>query len=210
MSYVSNQKQTYMYDVITPINKLWTTFKQLHMKKIAISFLIVFLISCKKENPVEKSQPKANGNLPERNTESKPKRIGDYMSDNKDYFWAAKQSDTAKYWVRVVFQKEFTVYQFHGQCLYWFFTNHYHTGTDKIELLWTYKTDCLLDMKFLRNSNGVKKYPKNGDSFCEYSLVNDSVIKVNYKFSEWVKKINETEKDSIFPHYLYLDSKGSP
>ncbi len=181
-------------------------------KVVLLTFSLLVLISCKKEENPVKSNPKkeiiALEKVPKKKIETR-KRVGDYMSDEKDFFWAAKQNDTASYWVRVVFQKEFAVYQFHGQCLYWFFTNHYHTGTDKIELLWAYKTDCVLDMKFLRNSNGVKKYPKNGDSFCEYSLVNDSVMKVDYKFPEWVKKINETEKDSIFPNYLYLERKSS-
>jgi hypothetical protein len=179
------------------------------MKKIVVIFLVFFSIGCKKENHVENSKLKVKESLPEKKAKQTPKVIGDYMSDKWDFVWSAKQSDT-RYWVRVIFQKEFAVYQFHGQCLYWFFTNHYHTKTDKIELLWAYKTDCLLDMKFLRNSNGIKEYPKNGDSFCEYTLVNDSVIKVNYKFPEWVKKINETEKDSIFPNYLYLERKGNP
>ena len=132
---------------------LLATFKQLHMRKIAVLFLIIFSISCRKENPKEKPKLEVKETLPGRNTEKKPKKIGDYMSDNKDFVWSAKQSDTASYWVRLTFQKEFVVYQFHGQCLYWYFTNYYHTGTDKIELLWTYKTDCVLDMKFLKNSN---------------------------------------------------------
>lgn len=170
-------------------------------------FLILIFTGCKKESDTGKSKFK---NLSiEKVIEKKPKRIGDYMSDEKDFIWAAKQSDTARYWVRLTFQKEFAVYQFHGQCYYWFFTNHYNTKNDKIELLWTYKTDCLLDMEFLKNSNGVKKYPKNGDSFCEYTLVNDSIIKVKYNFPEWAEKINKIEKDSIFPKYLNLEKKGS-
>lgn len=136
------------------------------------------------------------------------KRIGDSMSDNKDFFWCAKQSDTTSYWTRIVFQKELAVYQFHGQCIYWFFTNHYYTKADKIELLWSYKTDCLLSMDFLRKSNGAKKYPKAGDAFYEYSLLNDTVIFVKYNFPEWTDKINKMEKDSIFPKYLYLNKSG--
>ena len=161
--------------------------------------------SCRKQSTIEKTKLVPSEN----SVEPKSKRIGDYMSDDKDYFWVAKQNEEASYWVRLVFQKEFAVYQFHGQCIYSFFTNHYHTKADKIELLWTYKTDCLLDMNFLKNSNGIKKYPKNGDSFCEYSLVNDSIIKVKYNFPEWTKKVNEIAKDSIFPQYLYLEKKGS-
>jgi hypothetical protein len=119
------------------------------------------------------------------------KKIGDYMSDTTDYVWNTNGADSGNYWVRLVFQKEFIVYQFHGQCLYWFFTHHYHTNTDKVELLWSYKTDCLLDMDFLSKPNGIKKYPKLGDSFCEYKLINDTTIVVNYNFPEWTNKINQ-------------------
>ena len=170
-------------------------------------FLILIFTSCKKESVTEK--PKYKNLSTEKVTERKPKRIGDYISNEKDFIWSAKQSDIASYWVRITFQKKFASYQFHGQCYYSFFTNHYHTKADKIELLWTYKTDCLLDMKFFKNSNGIKKYPKNGDSFCEYTLVNDSVLKVKYNFTEWTEKINEIEKDSIFPKYLYLEKKAA-
>lgn len=157
-------------------------------------------------NSKEKEDKRERSELPDSMTKSK--RIGDYISDTTDFFWCAKQSDTANYWVRIVFQKEFAVYQFHGQCLYWFFTNYYYTRTDKIELLWSYKTDCLLAMDFLRKSNGIKRYPKTGDAFCEYRLINDTVIEVKYNFPEWTRKINEMEKDSIFPKYLYLDMKN--
>ena len=191
---------------ITSRNTLWATFKDFHMKIIAVLLLIVFSVSCKKENSEEKPKNILKKSL----SKKTPKKIGDYMSDNRDYVWSSKQSDSASYWVKVVFQKESAIYQFHGQCVYWFFTNYYYTKADKIELLWNYKTDCVLDMNFLRSSNGVKIYPKYGDSFCEYTLVNDTVMKVDYKFPEWVKKINETERDSIFPHYLYLEGKGSP
>ncbi|MFN3753920.1 hypothetical protein [Flavobacterium sp.] len=185
------------------------------MKKLVllvISFLV--LLSCKNEDSSKKSYPKKVQKTTEKETtqkklEKKPKRIGEYMSDVEDYPWIGKHADPNSYYPRLVFQKEFLIYQFHGQCYYWFFTNHYYTGADKIELLWTYKTDCLYELKSIKNSNGVKKYPKNGDAFCEYSLVNDSVIKVKYNFPEWIKKVNEIEKDSIFPHYFYRESKGS-
>ncbi|NUY80525.1 hypothetical protein HUK80_06430 [Flavobacterium sp. MAH-1] len=174
------------------------------MKKLILLITIIFCASCKKEKLQEKDEVKT----PPKRIEHHPKKIGDYMSDDKDFPWIAKQSDTASYLTRIIFQKEFLVYQFHGQCYYWFFTNHYRTGADKIELLWTYKNDCLLDTKFLNTSYGLH-HPKNGDSFCEYNLINDSVIKVKYKFPEWVMKVNETERDSIFPSYLYLEKHDS-
>ena len=135
---------------------------------------------------------------------TKPKKIGDYISDTTKFYWYTKQNDSSNYWIRLVFQKEFAVYQFHGQCIYWFFANHYYTETDKIDLLWSYKTDCLLNLDFLKKSNGVKTYPKFGDVFCEYNLVNDSVITVKYNFPDWTDKINQMENDSLFPKYFYL------
>ena len=59
-------------------------------------------------------------------------------------------------------------------------------------------------MDFLEHSNGIKKYPKVGDAFCEYTLENDSVMRVKYNFPEWTDKINQMEQDSIFPKYFYL------
>ncbi len=183
-------------------------------KSVLILALIITIIGCERNNQKKDASNKINSienqyvsKLLDSN-KIETKKIGDYISDTIDYFWYAKQNDSASYWVRIVFQKEFAVYQFHGQCLYWFFTNHYYTGTDKIELLWSYKTDCLLEMDFLKKSNGIKRYPKQGDAFCEYKLVNDSVIEVKYKFPEWIKKINEMEKDSIFPQYFYLEKEG--
>lgn len=183
------------------------------IKKFVVLILIVTaIIGCNNNNqeinrithdhPKEKEAQQKTNKLTKNKTI--PKRIGDYICDTTDYFWYAKQSDTASYWVRIVFQKEFAVYQFHGQCIYWFFTNHYYTGTDNIELLWSYKSDCLLKMDFLSKSNGIKKHPKTGDAFCEYSLLNDSVIVVTYNFPEWAEKINTMEGDSIFPKFLYL------
>jgi len=132
------------------------------------------------------------------------KNIEDYISDSKDNYWDAKHTEFGTYWVRIIFQKEFVIYQFHGQCIYWFFTYHFSSDADKIQLLWSYKTDCLLNMDFLNKSNGVKEHPKFGEPFCEYKLKNDSVIEVKYYFPEWTDKINQMEKDSIFPKYFYL------
>lgn len=178
---------------------------------LVISFLV--LLSCKNENSSKISNSKKVQRTIEKKTIvqklKKQKRIGDYMSDNKDYVWIAKNVSQNSYYPRLVFQKEFAIYQFHGQCYYWFFTNHYYTGADKIDLLWTYKKDCLYQPKSLQNSNGIKKHPKIGDAFCEYSLVNDSVIKVKYNFPEWINKVNKIEKDSIFPKYLYLEKQDS-
>lgn len=175
---------------------------------LVLSFMIVLFISCKKADAPLHPKKLTVEKVKAISKVKKSKVLGDYMGKDKYIFWEATQSDTAKYWVRLEFEEDFLVYQFHGQCMYYYFVNYYYTGTDKVELLWSYKEDCLRDMDFLKKSNGVKKYPKPGDAFCEYTLLNDSVIKVKYNFPKWTKKVNEIAKDSIFPNYLYLENEN--
>lgn len=116
--------------------------------------------------------------------------------------WRTKHSDTTQFTCEIVFEKEYAVYWYHGQCVYYYFT--YKTSETNIDLLWSYKTDCLLNMGFLSKTHGLKKYPKNGDLFATYTLINDSTIQAKYNYSEWAKKINEIAKDSVFPLNFYL------
>ena len=129
----------------------------------------------------------------------KKKCIRDFESDTKYYHWI---SNSKHYECDITFRQDYLIYEFSGQCQYSYFT--YDIIGDTIDWLWTYKTDCNLDLDFLDKSNGIRNYPKYKDSFAAFTLVNDSVIRVDYHFPEWVMKVNEMEKDSIFPTYLYL------
>ena len=102
-----------------------------------------------------------------------------------------------------MFEKDFVIHLYHGQCAYCYFT--YRTGEKTFYQIWSYKTDCINNMDFLEKSNGIKKFPKHGDLFCEYKLINDSTIRIKYNFPEWTKKVNEIAKDSLFPKFLYLE-----
>jgi len=155
--------------------------------------MLVLFTNCKEDTTIKKSKVEINTTSNEKHSQNRTKKIGDYMSDHQDYSWVTKNADSTGHYPRIIFQREFAVYQYYGQCYYWYFTHHYYTGTDKIELLWTYKNDCLYGPESIEKSNGVKNYPKIGDAFCEYSLVNDTIIKVNYNFPEWVNKVNEIE-----------------
>jgi nitrous oxide reductase accessory protein NosL len=94
-------------------------------KLIILILTIIIFIGCSNNN--QEINRTANDIAKEKEVHQKtskltddktnPKRIGDYMSDTTDFFWCAKQSDTASYLIRIVFQKEFAVYQFHGQCI---------------------------------------------------------------------------------------------
>jgi hypothetical protein len=179
-------------------------------KYLALLFFLV-IIACQDATPLQKRQKEVKNSSAKEANKNKagknktPKVLGDFINCNEDAFWIDKQQgDASNYLIGLTFKEDYLIYRFHGQCYYWYFTNYYHTGTDKIELLWSYKTDCLLNMEFLEKTNGVKKFPRVGDSFCEYALVNDSVINVKYNFPEWVKEVNKIAEDTIFPNRLYL------
>lgn len=176
------------------------------MKKIVLLLItVVTLTSCKKNSAhgtATKTIKEAEGA-----NSTKRKVLGDYMNCEDYFSWSPKQSEDADFFVRLLFKEDVTYYQIHGQCIYSFLTNYQHTGVDKIELIWSYKTDCLRNPGFLLKPNNIKHYPKPGDVFCEYSLINDTVIKVKYDFQEWASTVNTIAKDSIFPNYLYLEKQ---
>lgn len=177
--------------------------------RIITYFLIITCLSCKESKHAGNHKTEIK-KVSDTVTIKAPKKIGFYIAEDKaDSVWTAKQNASESFYPKIIFHKEFAQYQFHSQCFYWFFTNYYYTGTDKIELFWTYKKDFAYDIESLEKTNGIKNHPRYGDDFCEYRLVNDSVIKVKYNFPEWVKKVNEIEKDSIFPQYFYLEKPSS-
>ena len=61
-------------------------------------------------------------------------------------------------------------------------------------------TCCFPNLKILNNPDPQML----SVVFCEYNLVNDSVIEVKYNFPDWTDKINQMENDSLFPKYFYL------
>jgi hypothetical protein len=164
-------------------------------------YILIFLtsISCiGKKTPNKTNLQKLSV---ESNNSSRKKEIRDFISDTNYYHWAAMHSDTSKYMLEITFHNEYAIYWYHGQCQYFYFA---YLCDNKIELLWSYKTDCILNMDFLEKSNGIKWFPKRGDLFASYSLINDTMLKVDYNFPEWVKRINKMQKDSIFPTFLYF------
>ena len=133
---------------------------------------------------------------------TKKKTFRDYISDDQFIHWTPNHPDTTGYMCEITLHEITALYWYHGQCGYDYFT--YKTSDTTIDVLWSYRSDCMLNMDFLEKSNGVKKYPKRGDNFATLTLVNDTTIKVKYNFPEWRKKVNEIAKDSLFPTYYYL------
>ncbi len=152
----------------------------------------------KKNNPLLYDSSKIKTfTLPEKKT------LRDYISDDHFIHWAPIHSDAASYLCEITLHDKTVLYWYHGQCGYDYFTDL--TSDTTIEVLWSYRADCILNMDFLEQSNGAKKYPKPRDNFATLTLVNDTTLKVSYNFPEWIKKVNQTAKDSIFPTYYYLN-----
>lgn len=138
-------------------------------------------------------------------SKSKPelkKTIRDYISNHRFIHWAPNHPDTTGYMCQITLGKISALYWYHGQCQVDYLT--YLTSDTTIDVLWSYRTDCILNMDFLEKSNGIEKYPKCGDIFATLTLINDTTLKVKYNFPEWAKKVNEIVKDSLFPTYYYL------
>ena len=133
---------------------------------------------------------------------SKKKTIRGYYSNDQFIHWAPKHPDTTNYMCEITLHEITALYWYHGQCAYDYFT--YLTSDTTIEVLWSYRTDCILNMDFLEKSNGIKKYPKCGDKFATMTLINDTTLKVKYNFPDWTMKVNTITKDSLFPTYYYL------
>ncbi len=183
------------------------------MNKLSALLLLIIFYGCKDYKPSINSAPRNNPltidtSIITDNVNSsalptnKKKSLHDYMDDDSFQRWKAKHPDTTGYICGITFRKEYALYWYHSQCIYSYFT--YRIPDDMIELLWSYKVDCLLDMGFLEASNGIKNKPKHGDVFATYKLVNDTTIYATYNYPAWVKKVNEIAQDSLFPAYLYL------
>ena len=173
------------------------------MKRI-IYFFCLSIFSC---NLSEKPANTANGgttNIDSLQLKGKT-WTAKSIEDLANYTWRPNHSDTSNYDCEVMFYDEYALYKFNGQCYYFFFT--YTTlakDYQQVQLEWTYKTDCMLDMSFLGKSNGIKRHPRRGDSFATYRLINDSTLSVAYNFPKWVHKVNEIAGDSLFPQRLYI------
>jgi hypothetical protein len=171
------------------------------MKQFLISLSLVSIYSCSNV-----PQPDANRSI---SSDSKiandsivVKNIEAYVSDTSYYHWRSRKTDSTSYSSSIIFHKGRAAYAYHGQCIYTYTTRQI---TNDIDLLWSYEADCILDMDILEKGNSIASFPKKGDRFATYQLVNNSTLQATYYFPDWVNRINELKKDSLFPVFFYLE-----
>jgi hypothetical protein len=180
------------------------------MKTIFVFFLSSILFACN-NNPSKNNvavvinKSKDSTQLPKEESAKKSGLEWDnYYEEEKSFIkWTPHHSEGTGYDCELNIREEYVNRDYNGQCAFYYFT--YRTSDTTLDILWSSKMDCVGGVDFLEKSNGVNKHPRLGDTFCTFTLKNDSVIKVKYYFPEWVKKVNSIAKDSIFPVYFYLE-----
>lgn len=77
----------------------------------------------------------------------------------------------------------------------------------KIIFFWDLSNlSCTYDIG-LRRTFGLSHTPVIGEPFGEFILVNDTLLKVNYYFPEWVERIIAYRETDIFPNQFVLDPR---
>jgi hypothetical protein len=160
------------------------------MKKICTILILFLLLSCKKEI---KHNRKVNRYVPE--------FVKYKFANYEEYYlyWFTKDNRGNMTGASIAFHETSIQYLYSNESDYVY--NYHNLTENKFDLVWASRTRKKLEL--IESSHGITKYPKNGDIFATYTLINDSVMSVKYRFPDWIKKVNQLAKDSIYPKYLY-------
>lgn len=101
------------------------------------------------------------------------------------------------------FKRNAVNFFFNPQCMYSYSTQE---RNDTLYFKWSYVSDCNQDMG-LKKTFDVKKVPIENRPFGYFTLLNDTSLKVTYYYKEWVKKINESSNDVMFPEIISVKNK---
>ncbi len=101
-------------------------------------------------------------------------------------------SDDGSFYV-LAFEPNQVHFIFNPTCGYWFPSKIIN---NEIIFYWELNPDCVFDrgleIKYLNIEN-----PEIGKPFGKIKMINDTTLYISYFYQEWVKKINEYEKESI-------------
>lgn len=128
-----------------------------------------------------------------------------HIAQERHYvYWKPSITKKTSCHCSVIFGGKNAQFWFDDKCPYYFET--IKTGYRTFDMYWLLIGEhvCKSDLYFLKQSNGIKSFPKKGDLFAKFTVVNDSLISVDYKFFEWTQKVSSIAKDSLFPKYFYF------
>jgi hypothetical protein len=154
-------------------------------RTIHVALLILILFSCKELKKNDSLEDKdltqvttATGKRPRYPNLSEV--IG--MKDALRY-WAAEES----YYPTLHFDSRDTLWlEFNGQCAYSF---PIKMRGDSIVVFWDIIENCTHDIG-IKKSFGLKVQPEKGKPFMTLRLVNDTTLRADYRFKEWVIQFN--------------------
>jgi hypothetical protein len=89
-------------------------------------------------------------------------------------------------------------YGFNPSCEYWFPSR---IIDNEIIFYWAINEDCTFERGMKKTFKNIRN-PILGEPFGKIKMVNDSVLEVDYYYTDWVKRVNEEEKksiDTLFP-----------
>ncbi len=165
------------------------------MKKtpLVIVLIIIFLSGCnyqlnQKESvnkDLKEKKEKKTSNLNIGNIEVLPNTIG--WVGGGDFYLAFSPNEVH--------------FIFNGTCAYW-----YPSIIIKNEIIfyWAKNEDCTFDRGLSKKFKNIKN-PELGKPFGKIKLLNDSTLFIDYYYTDWVKKINIEESetiDTLFPSYI--------
>lgn len=101
-------------------------------------------------------------------------------------------TDEGSFWL-LTFKPNKVVYEFTPSCSYWFPSKIIN---NEIVFYWSLNEDCSYGRGLRKTFDNIDK-PQIGEPFGRVRMVDDSIIEVEYYFSDWVRKINKQEEESI-------------
>ncbi len=106
-------------------------------------------------------------------------------------------TDEGSFWL-LYFEPGKVFFDFNPSCGYWFPS---YLKNEKIIFNWATNMNCNFDRGLNQSFKGITS-PKLGEPFGEILLENDTTLRINYYYKDWVKKVNEAEHltiDTLFP-----------
>lgn len=101
-------------------------------------------------------------------------------------------TDEGSFWL-LTFKPNKVVYEFTPSCSYWFPSKIIN---NEIVFYWSLNEDCSYGRGLRKTFDNIDN-PQIGEPFGRVRMVDDSIIEVEYYFSDWVRKINKQEEESI-------------
>lgn len=168
--------------------------------KILMIAILILLSSCNKNTEQKQLSLKSNEKL-KTNTQQENFTQNNIKLDATKLELLPKNIEwTNQGNVFVFFRQNKVYFNFSISCAYWFPSK---IIDNDIEFYWEMNEDCTYDVGIKKYFSGIKN-PELGKPFGKIKILNDTILYIDYYYSDWITKINNelTNNDTLFPTYL--------